>query len=94
MLITIIAIISAVIMIYLTATLDSEKNITVNDIIAWLLAITLFIVMVKSDAIFANDINEAYNNGFNTAIQAAELVEVNEECYHIAFGNEIHCYER
>lgn len=91
---TIIAIISAIALIYTTVSFTNKRNITATDIIALLMSLMLFIVMVKSDKIFTNDLKSSYSSGFNTAIQAAELVEVNEDCYHIAFGDEVHCYER
>ena len=90
---TIIAIISAVIMIYLTASLDSKKRITVTDIIALLLSLTLFVVMCKGDKIFARNISEAYDRGFNTAIQSAELLYSDDNTYYINFGGNVHEYQ-
>lgn len=92
MITTIISAISAAALIYLTASLERKKRITANDIIALFMSLTLFVVMVKSDSIFANDFKKSYNSGFHTAIQAADLIYADDNTYYIQFGNEVHEY--
>ena len=98
MLNTIIIIVTVVIMLaYLYRMLNliyrTKPWFTEFVIIALCLLVLTF--ANPDTAINSNAINDAYKRGFNDAITTAELVEVTDNSYCIAFGNnipEVHSY--
>lgn len=98
MLNTIIAIITVIIMVaYLYRFINRIYNSKsyFNEFIVILLCL-LVLTFISPDSVLVDQaVNDAYNRGFNDAITTAELIEVTEDGYHIAFGNnipEVHSY--
>ena len=95
---TIIAIIAAISLIYITASFDRKKSITTTDIIALIMSLLVFAIMCRSDLFFKDNCdhtamyNAGYSDGYEQAIKDAILWDNNEYTYTISFDGELHEY--
>lgn len=82
MLFTIILIVIAIIGItYLVRTF---YDLSINNIIIYVLAFALFFVLVNK--------SNTYEKGYNAAIHDAELVGIGQDGYQLNFNGEVHNY--
>lgn len=92
MLNTIIFIVLTVIFImYLHRVLFGKKH-TKTDVLVILLILAMFYHIAKVDMHIDEQIDQAYHKGYVKAVTSAELLNVDEDGYHIAFDEDVHYY--
>lgn len=89
----ILIIIGIVFAIYVMRTVNGidNNNFHFSDLLIAILCLGI-IINAHSNANNNSKVAEAYNNGYNSAIQSAELIEMTEDSYFIDFGTSVHEY--